>query len=144
VHAGLVNWDSRLTDWNSVQKGPHVDIVGELAKEARRRDMKVLTSFHSTSVWGPISKDDPRYLKPTEDNSTLLTSRDGRRSDVALDGWLARTTECIDLYRPDMIWFDTHFGGTVPGELKGRFREGRLVVGADNWSLAQTHSQRAT
>ena len=29
---GLVNWDSQLTDWNSVKRGPKVDIVGELTK----------------------------------------------------------------------------------------------------------------
>lgn len=129
---GLVNWDSKLTDWNSVEKGPGVDIVGELSQEARKRNMKVLISFHSTSIWGSITKTNQQYLDPRKDYSSLLKDSKGRRSDVAHDGWLARISEIIDLYEPDMIWFDTHFGGTVPGELKGRFSEGRLLDGADN------------
>jgi alpha-L-fucosidase len=141
---GLVNWDSQLTDWNTVKKGPRVDIVGELTREARKRDLKVLTSFHSTTIWGPISKTNRTYLDPRKEESAPLKGPEGRRSDVAHEGWLARTSEIIELYKPDMIWFDTHFGGTVPGELKGRFSEGRLVDGADNTvnGIREAYQQR--
>ena len=74
----------------------------------------------------------PKYLDPHEDNSEVLTDATGRRSEIAHEGWLARITEVIDRYQPDIIWFDTHFGGTVPGELKGCFVEGRLIAGVDN------------
>ena len=45
--SGLLNWDSDLTDWNSVNKGPKVDIYGSLATELRKRSMPVISSFHT-------------------------------------------------------------------------------------------------
>lgn len=133
--SGVLNWYSILTDWNSVKRGPKVDIFGELAKEIRKRDMKLIASFHSCrsdAVWGPMSKENPIYLDPAIDNSQLTFSDKGRMSRDCMIGWLQRIQEAIDTYQPDMIWLDTSFGGTVSGELNGHFDEGRLLDGGDN------------
>ncbi|GAB6164024.1 alpha-L-fucosidase [Thermostilla marina] len=132
---GLLNWDSKITDWNSVKHGPKVDIFGELAREIRKRDMKLLSSFHlceGTAIWGPMSKENPVYLDPRKDNSKWILGPEGRWSRESMIGWAERIEEAIDLYRPDMIWLDVSFGGTVGPELRGHFVEGRLVEGGDN------------
>lgn len=41
------HWDTQYSDYNSFKKGPHIDIVGELAKAVKKRNMKFLVSYHS-------------------------------------------------------------------------------------------------
>lgn len=131
--SGLLNWDSEITDWNTVNKGPGIDIVGDLVNEIRSRDLKVLASFHNNkSIWGTISKNNPAYLNPEEEESPLYTGNDGRRDDALLDGWLDRVSEAVDKYDLDMVWVDTSFGGTVGSELQGRSETGRHLPGKDN------------
>ncbi|WP_282134036.1 alpha-L-fucosidase [Seonamhaeicola maritimus] len=130
---GLLHWDSDLTDWNSVNHGPKVDIYGSLATELRKRNMPVISSFHTgdfwSRMWGTLSDKDSTYLDPTQDHSKYGTMNNGRVGDPIFDGWYCRISEAIDKYQPDMIWFDTGFGGTIGGELKGYAEKGRLLPG---------------
>ncbi|ARV16547.1 alpha-L-fucosidase [Polaribacter sp. SA4-12] len=134
--SGLLNWDSDLTDWNSVNKGPKVDIYGSLATELRKRNMPVISSFHTgdfwSRMWGPLSKKDSTYLNPYNDNSAYATSNNGRIASVIFDGWYDRISEAIGKYQPDMVWFDTGFGGTVDKELKKEMYKGRLLSDQSN------------
>ena len=45
-HDGFSMWDSEITPWNSMDKGPMKDITGELEKEIKLRGMKFITTFH--------------------------------------------------------------------------------------------------
>lgn len=134
--SGVLNWDSKLTDWNSVNKGPKVDIFGSLATELRKRDMKVISSYHTSSIWnvmwGPLSKNNPVYLDPKLDHSKYSTANQGRISNYVFDGWYDRLSEAIDTYKPDMVWFDTGFGGTVRSLKKGNAIGGRLLPEGNN------------
>lgn len=129
--SGLLNWDSELTEWNSVNKGPKVDIYGSLASELRKRGMPVISSFHTGNfwerMWGPISWKDTTYLDPYEDHSAYATMNDGRIATVIFDGWYDRISEAIDKYQPDMVWFDVGFGGTLVTELRNQAVKGRLL-----------------
>ena len=49
-HDGYSMWDSKHTPWNSVDTGPKRDIVGEMEKAIRKRDMKFVTTFHHARV----------------------------------------------------------------------------------------------
>ncbi|TWT78856.1 Alpha-L-fucosidase [Planctomycetes bacterium CA13] len=144
--SGILNWDSGITDWTTVKRGPKIDIVGELTRELQRRDMKVLMSFHNNrSIWGTVSNNDSLYLDPLDEESKLYTANEGRRSERLLDGWLARVSEAIDNYHPDLIWVDTSFGGTVGAELQGRSLAGRMLPGKDITigTLSESHQQQA-
>lgn len=134
--SGLLNWDSELTDWNSVNHGPKVDIYGSLSKELRKRNMPVISSFHTGNfwerMWGRLSWEDKTYLDPYKDNSKYATLNNGRIGTVIFDAWYDRITEAIDKYEPDMIWFDVGFGGTVITDLRKYAHNGRLLPGKPN------------
>ncbi|RKR14078.1 alpha-L-fucosidase [Maribacter vaceletii] len=134
--SGLVNWDSNLTDWNSVKKGPKVDIYGSLSKELRERGMPVISSFHTGNfwerMWGTLSQKNSVYINPYEDNSIYATSNEGRISNEIFNAWFDRITEAVNKYEPDIIWFDTGFGGTVKGELLKWTEKGRLLPEGNN------------
>ena len=53
------HWDSQLSDYNSAKMGPHIDIVGEVAKAVRNNGMKFLVSYHSikTDDWINFAKE---------------------------------------------------------------------------------------
>lgn len=138
--SGLLNWDSDLTDWNSVHYGPKVDIYGELARELRKRNMPVISSFHTGAfwnrMWGPISAQNSTYLDPHQDQSAYATMNQGRISESIFEAWYSRITEAVDTYQPDLIWFDTGFGGTVSGALKKQTSKGRLLPEGNNELLS--------
>ena len=50
-HDNFAMWNSKVTKWNSVNMGPHKDIVGELEKAIKSRDMHFMTSFHHSFTW---------------------------------------------------------------------------------------------
>lgn len=104
----------------------------ELTDELRKRGMKVIGSFHSFSIWGPITEGSATYLDPNKDYTELYRANKGKRSDKMLQGWYERVTEAVDKYKLDMVWFDTGFGGTVGPELRGNLVNGRLLDSADN------------
>jgi alpha-L-fucosidase len=134
--SGMVNWDSEVTDWNSTKRGPKVDIYGSLAKELKKRKMPLIASYHTgdfwSRMWGQISEKNRTFLDPSKDNSKYAKSNNGRIDNVIFDAWYARISESIDKYEPDMIWFDTGFGGTVPKVLKGHMEKGRLLPNKPN------------
>ncbi len=115
-HDGFAMWDTKYSEWNAAKMGPKRDIVGELGKAIKGRNMKFVTAFHHMENW---------YFFPTWDKS--LDCGDPRYSDLYgpihekgaqpskefLDEWEGRVREVIDKYDPDFIWFD--FGlGFVP------------------------------
>jgi alpha-L-fucosidase len=69
------------------------------------------------------------YLDPLKEESPLYAANEGRRDERLFQGWYDRTTEVVDKYRPDIVWVDTSFGGTVGFELQGRSIAGRLLPG---------------
>lgn len=129
---GMLNWDSKLTDWTSVNKGPKVDIYGELAREIRKRDMKLIASFHSSTLWGPLSSSDSRYLASDSTNDDIRYDEHGYMTSAYLEGWLERMQEGYELHKPDMVWVDVGFGGTVRGVLRGYTKQGKLLDGQSN------------
>jgi len=118
-HDGFSMWASTVNRWNVGQMGPKRDIAGELIRELRRRDLKIITSFHHAfNIQGYYTPKegwdtaDPQYGDlygfPTMADRTL-----------AMDRWLIKLKEVIDRYQPDQIWFD--FGlAKMPDDYKQR------------------------
>ncbi|TWT84413.1 Alpha-L-fucosidase [Planctomycetes bacterium CA13] len=125
-HDGFSMWPSKVNRWNASDMGPKRDIVGELVSEIRKRDMKVITSFHHShnhngDYFQPIDVDEAkakRWDVFQPEYADLYGHYPDRKQ--SLDIWWGKLREVIDAYKPDQIWFD--FGlKKIPDDYKQRF-----------------------
>lgn len=134
-HDGFAMWDSEATPWNVADMGPEKDITGLLAAELRKRDMKLITTFHHAKQLqrhDSIRTEDHEPYQfshypwkenmPTSSEDPELKKLYGNMpEDVWLEEiWLAKLKEVIDLYQPDIIWFD-YVLDKIPEEYRQRF-----------------------
>ncbi len=102
-HDGFAMWNSQFTPFNSLDMGPHRDVVGELEKAIKSRGMKFFTSLHHSFNYTALkiekgwAADDPKYEK-------LYGSMMDRNE--WLDMWLNKCNEVAKLYHPDIMYFD--------------------------------------
>ena len=112
-HDGFSMWDSEVTEWNAADMGPKRDILGELAKAVRERDMRLVTSFHHSRKWWyyeysytpdkRYDTQDPKYagLYSTPHEPGVPPSK------KFIENWLAKIYEVMDNYKPDLLHFDS-------------------------------------
>ncbi len=107
-HDGFDMYDSSFTEWNSVDKPPHIDVMGELAKEARRRDMKFGATTHLAWNWNYFSKNLYPDKYDAKEAPELYNIHDPEKgpSPQFVQEWYNRTSELIDKYELDFLWFD--------------------------------------
>ncbi|MDE3110976.1 MAG: alpha-L-fucosidase, partial [Acidobacteriota bacterium] len=125
---GFPMYDSQFTDWDAAKMGPKRDVVGELEKAVRARGLNFGVSSHRAEHWWLYNAGkayesdvgDPRYAGlygPAEPMTLPADHRPGEPdpshlerwlppSKAYLDDWLARSTELVDKYHPDFIYFD--------------------------------------
>ncbi|TNJ46055.1 alpha-L-fucosidase [Tamlana fucoidanivorans] len=118
-HDGFSMWGSKVNRWNAVDMGPKRDIAGELVKAIRKRDMKVVTSFHhSYNVSGFFVKQDS--LDTGDPEYADLYGQEG--SKIAYENWFLKMKEVIDEFKPDQLWFDFKLKN-IPDEYKIRMAQ---------------------
>lgn len=118
-HDGFQMYKSHLSEWNSYEKGPKLDILGELKTAFTKEDIKFCTSSHRAEHWffmghgrnfesdiGNDLKQGDFYwpAMPEPDNQDLFS--DPYPSKEFLDDWLLRTCEIVDRYQPKLLYFD--------------------------------------
>lgn len=126
---GFVMYDSAMSDWNVARMGPKRDTAAALEKATRAQGLHFGLSSHRAEHWWWFNAgrhydsdvNDPRYAGlygpaaprtlPAADDPEGLP--DGAHlenwfppNQEFLDDWLARTTEFIDKYRPEIIYLD--------------------------------------
>jgi alpha-L-fucosidase len=110
-HDGFAMYDSKLNRWNAKLMGPKRDVVGELARAVRKKGLGFGLSNHRAEHWwfmdGGMKFDsdvkDPAYLDfygPAQPNGSAP-------SVEYKNDWLVRACELVDLYQPDLYYFDT-------------------------------------
>lgn len=103
-HDGFSNWDSKVNEWNSVNKGPKLDLAKLFSSAIRAKGMKFMMSMHHawnfTGYWQypPVTQTDKSLQKlygqlPTAEEEQL---------------WSDKLKEIIDGYQPDLIWQDLY------------------------------------
>jgi len=94
-HEGFCNWQSAQSwNWNSVDNGPHRDLVGELAIAIRKTNV-VFGLYHSLYEWF-----NPLYLKDQSSGSPPNTS-------LYVDEILIpQLKDIVKKYLPDIVWAD--------------------------------------
>lgn len=125
-HDGFAMWASKVNPWNVKDRGPKRDITGELAKELRKRGMKLIATFHHARLlqrnadkpdeWGGSPGNGRGYDSHYPYNPDWATSSTDpvlRKlyGNLPVDEfhryWGDQVKEVIDQYAPDMIWFDS-------------------------------------
>ncbi len=109
-HDGFPMYDCSFTDWCAAKMGPKRDIVGALAVAVRKQGLHFGTSTHRAEHWwyynGGMTFDsdvqDQRYAGLYGPAQAEETQPD----KTYLDDWLARTSEIVEKYQPDIVWFD--------------------------------------
>jgi alpha-L-fucosidase len=125
-HDGFAMYDSALSQWTAAKMGPKRDIIGELAAATRKKGMVFGVSSHRAEHWwffnGGRDFDsdvqDPAYADLYGPAVSLPNDRYGLdvkpRPDAAfLEDWLARCSELVDKYQPQLVWFDWWIEQTV-------------------------------
>lgn len=122
-HDGFAMYASKLNRWNAKDMGPKRDVAGEYAAAVRDRGMVFgLSSHRAEHYWFykygltfDSDVNDPEYLDlygpfadgpagfPIEEFSNYHAQNP---SQAILDDWLAKTCEFVDLYKPQLVWFD--------------------------------------
>uniref|UniRef100_A0A8D0AZI6 Tissue alpha-L-fucosidase n=1 Tax=Salvator merianae TaxID=96440 RepID=A0A8D0AZI6_SALMN len=92
-HEGFTNWGSSVSwNWNSVDTGPHRDLVGDLGDALRKRNISY-GLYHSLFEWF-----NPLYLQ--DKNNHFKTQQ------FVEEKTLPELYELVLRYKPDLIWSD--------------------------------------
>ncbi|EDO47983.1 predicted protein, partial [Nematostella vectensis] len=93
-HEGWTNWPSKQAwNWNSVENGPHRDIVGELAKAVRNK-----TNVSFGLYFSLFEFYHPYYLEDLKNNYTTHKYVD--------EVMLPQMYDLINTYEPSYLWTD--------------------------------------
>ena len=114
-HDGWANWDSDLTPWNAVDKGPKRDLVGDLGKALRKEGLKYAPSYHRERHTGFFAKE--QYAVHSEPHADIAEEIKRVPEAAKLYGpfsydknfvadYVARWKEIQEKYNPDMLWMD--------------------------------------
>jgi alpha-L-fucosidase len=124
-HDGFAMYDCGLSDWTAAKMGPHRDLAGDLAKAVRAEGLHLGASSHRVEHdWflehGRLIDSDvndpkyaafygPAHTHLEHDPDPLL--RDYTYASPAyLNDWLARSSEIVEKYHPDIMYFDWWIG----------------------------------
>jgi len=148
-HDGFSMYDSGLSDWTVVKMGPKRDTLGELAKAIRGEGLHFGLSSHRAehnwffeggrairsdvndskyaSLYGPAHQ----YIAPPGANTDLVDDWT-YVSDAWMRDWMARDTELIEKYKPEVVYFDWWIG-------QPRFRGAVAEFAAFYYNFAVAH-----
>ena len=124
-HDGFDMYSTRYSKWNAVEMGPQRDIIGELATATRAEGMVVGLSSHRAEHWWflnggrdlPSDVQDPAFADFYGPAMPETTPPD----EKFLDDWLVRCAELVDLYQPQVLWFDWWIEQAVFAPYRRRF-----------------------
>uniref|UniRef100_UPI00398E624F tissue alpha-L-fucosidase-like isoform X2 n=1 Tax=Pristiophorus japonicus TaxID=55135 RepID=UPI00398E624F len=92
-HEGFTNWGSPVSwNWNSVDTGPHRDLVGDLAAAVRKRNI-YYGVYHSLFEWF-----NPLYLYDKQNHF--------KTQKFVVEKTLPELYDLVMRYKPDIIWSD--------------------------------------
>ncbi len=110
-HDGFPMYDCSFTEWCAAKMGPKRDIVGELARAVRAEGLHFGASSHRAEHWwfydqGMKFDSDVKDSRFAGLYGPAQSEKGAPPSKEYLDDWLARTSEIVEKYQPELIWFD--------------------------------------
>ncbi|MDY5585544.1 MAG: alpha-L-fucosidase [Arcanobacterium sp.] len=109
-HDGFCLWDTQTTSFNSVKRGPKLDIIDAVVARARANQMRVGLYYSGALDWHV--SDQP----PIQSDRELFLFR---RHDESFSRYCStQLSELIERYAPDVLWNDIEWpdGGKGPEE----------------------------
>ncbi|MET9760886.1 alpha-L-fucosidase [Streptomyces sp. NPDC006372] len=100
-HDGFSMWDSKVSEWNSVARGPKLDLLGLFTRAIRARGLKVLVAMHHAYHFNGFYDHVPAQTDPS---LKKLYGQLGPAAENQL--WYDKLREVIDRARPDILWQD--------------------------------------
>lgn len=110
-HDAFAMYKSNVTRWNSVDMGPKRDVVGELKQAADAAGLYFGVSSHLAFNWDYYNHED-RFDTSNPELADLYGPAHERYAPVSesfMEWWWKRTTDIIDSYHPDILWFDFYW-----------------------------------
>jgi alpha-L-fucosidase len=125
-HDGFSMYDSGLSDWTAVKMGPKRDVIGDLAAAVRKEGLHFGLSSHRAehdfffdggrSIRSDVN--DPKYASLYGPAHAYLESEHGTNlvndwtyvSPAWTADWLARATELVEKYKPEIVYYDWWIG----------------------------------
>jgi alpha-L-fucosidase len=104
-HEGVSLWNSRVSDRDTVDLGPHRDLAGELFRAARQDARLKAGFYYSLYEWYNPSYTGHPVRNPYTGEEVLYTGAPAVNSYVD-DYMLPQMHELIDIYDPDILWCD--------------------------------------
>lgn len=116
-HDGFAMWDTDLTPWNSVDKGPKLDYIGTLGEAIRKVGLHYGISYHRERHWGFYTNslntyiEDPQpypaIVKEIEENPEAeLLYGPFKLEEAFMEDYKNRFLEICSQYEPDFMWID--------------------------------------
>lgn len=100
-HDGFSMWDSQVNEWNSVKKGPGLDLLRLFSTAIRAKGLKLLVAMHHAYNYNGFYEFAPGQTDP---GLKKLYGQLGPAAENRL--WYDKLKEVVDRARPDIIWQD--------------------------------------
>ncbi|HJP79031.1 MAG TPA: alpha-L-fucosidase [Pseudonocardiaceae bacterium] len=110
-HDGFSMWNSQVNEWNSVNKGPHLNLLRLFATAYRAQGLKFLVAMHHAYNFNGYYDHVPHQSNPSLQK---LFGQLGSTAENAL--WLAKLKEVVDLAQPDILWEDFDLSKVVEAD----------------------------
>ncbi|MFT3935408.1 MAG: alpha-L-fucosidase [Chitinophagaceae bacterium] len=109
-HDGFAMYKTALSKWNSVEMGPHRDVVGELAAEIKKQGLVFGLSSHRIEHWF-FMNGGRKFASDFLDQKNMdfygpAREENEEPSQEHMNDWLLRCTELVNNYQPQLFWFD--------------------------------------
>ncbi|MFF5523213.1 alpha-L-fucosidase [Streptomyces coeruleorubidus] len=100
-HDGFSMWDSRVNEWNSVNKGPGLDLLRLFSTAIRAKGLKLLVAMHHAYNFTGFYE-----FVPAQTDNSLKKLYGQLDSTAANQLWFDKLKEVVDRARPDILWQD--------------------------------------
>lgn len=110
-------WNSAVNPINSVNCGPHRDVIGECFAALRKRGIRTLATFHHQWLWGWFMSTDPNadvydpkneiYYGPALPLETNRYQPWRYPDHKFCNTWREKVREVVEMYSPDAVYFDS-------------------------------------
>ncbi|MFJ3779995.1 alpha-L-fucosidase [Streptomyces sp. NPDC090075] len=100
-HDGFSMWDSQVNEWNSVDKGPGLNLLQLFTDAIRAQNLKLLVAMHHAYNFNGYYQ-----YAPAQTDSSLKKLYGQLSSADENQLWYDKLKEVIDLAQPDILWQD--------------------------------------